>query len=86
MPALQHIHNGPGPANGIPWPGLTFMPHGLVPMQQTIIQPGQPITLNPPVNVARVAEASCASAQQTQWIVDQVARHQANMNATAAAA
>ena len=56
--ALQNVHNGPGPAHGKDRPGLSFMPQGLVPMVQTVIQPGDPITLDPPVDPSKVAAAS----------------------------
>ena len=51
---------------------------GLQPLQQTIIRPGQPVTLYPPVDPARAGAAAIIGAAKTQRIFEQADYHQAS--------
>ena len=83
--ALCNVHVGAGPADGLPCPKVNFSPPGLVPLTQTVIQPGNPVLLVPPVNLSKASRAALLGAQRSRWMVNQAVHHCSQVNASTAA-
>ena len=77
--SLGSLFNGPGPADGKSVAGTDDTSQlGLQPLRQTIIRPGQPVTLYTSVDPARAGAAAIISAAKTQRIIEQADYHRAS--------